>query len=607
MSYNCRLYFNSGFNSSNIPGSPELLNTVNFFDVPALEIMQDKFLSEIRVKAKWEDIQECDYLRLMNTTNNKQWFYSVEAIAMQATDCALLSVIPDFITSIGGVNNLKILDGLTERVHITDDTFGKYSEPDTLTAPAEPLQLSKVWVQISDTANTIIESTLDIPLQMRETKGTTYIDSNTETGETVSVVVPSIVTDNLLENFQTQFSLSESEKTIVQGTKIFNLSNISKAEGSTQTVSQTIKAGLNRLRALGVESSIISQVKIPTEYVEINEAGDGGASTIGDGYSWSIVRKLTGKWTENNIDIPYSYTGAKNNRLNYGEFTKYGIISTSCESCEFDAEDIIEDGSTSPHVKKVGDPRPSGKPYFRFKTVNGDSSELGFFRNCISGLPWKNVPLVYREASGNALNTLRYENSKLVSTEAYQYGSAQNELANFKNVSDATLGTVSNLLSGNLGGGVSSLYNSAFTGVNLELQQMYRTNSTNISRKNELSELAIANNVVTPTVNFPMNAEFMRDFYGNGALVYRYIYSANDINRIDKLLTMYGYKFTKPLELTDFTNREKFNFVLARNVTLTGYSKWINNGLSEQIANGVRVWHVLPDNSYYTNNPVKEI
>ena len=103
-----------------------------------------------------------------------------------------------------------------------------------------------------------------------------------------------------------------------------------------------------------------------------------------------------------------------------------------------------------------------------------------------------------------------------------------------------------------------------------------------------------------------MNAEFMRDFYGNGVLVYRYIYSQNDINRIDKLLTMYGYKYSKPLELTDFTNRKNFNFVLSRNVTLSGYSKWINNALAEQIANGVRIWHVLPDNSYYTNNPVKE-
>ncbi len=602
MSYKCRLYFNSGFNSSNIPDSPALLNTINFLDVPALEIMQDKFLSEIRVKAKWEDIQDCDYLRLLNTTNNKQWFYSVEAIAMQATDCALLSVIPDFITSIGGVANLKIIDGITERVHVTDDTFGKYIEPDPLTAPVEPLQISKVWVQILDEAYTLIESTLDIPLQMNETKGTTYTDTNTETGEEVTVVVPSIATDFVLDNFQTQFKLSENEKTIAQGTKIYNLSNSNVATGAQYTVAQTIKAGLNRLRSLGVESAIISQVKIPNSYVELNESGN---ALIGGKYSWSIVRQIIGKWSEDAIDIPYVYTEAKNNRLNYGEFTKYGIISTSGESCEYDAEEIIETGSISPHIKKVGDPRPTGKPYFRFKTVNGDSSELGFFRNCISGLPWKNVPLVYKEASGNALNTLRYENSKLLSTESYQYGTAQNELAKFKNVSDATLGVVGNLLSGDLGGAVSSLYNPLFTGTSLEIQQMFRTNSTNVSRRNELSELAIANNVVTPTVNFPMNAEFMRDFYGNGVLVYRYIYSQNDINRIDKLLTMYGYKYSKPLELTDFTNRKNFNFVLSRNVTLSGYSKWINNALAEQIANGVRIWHVLPDNSYYTNNPVE--
>lgn len=596
MSYSCRVYINTGFNSSNIPDRPQLLDTCSFVDVSPLEIMQDRFLQDIRVKANWQQIQDADYLRLVNQTTGKMWFYSIEQISMQASDVALFKVIPDYINSIGGVSSLQIIDGITERVHVSDDSFGLYTETDPLTTPAEPLEISKVWVQVNESANTILESTIDIPLQMRETAGTTFTDT-AETGEEVSVTVPTVLTDVQFDPLQTTFNLDGSEINVKQQTKCYNMTTVNTEEY------KTLIAGLNRLRSLGVENALISQVSIPTEFVQVNMATP---VTFDNGYIWTLVRDLTGKWTENDIDIPYSYTGAQNNRLNYGEFTKYGIITTSGESCEFDAEDIIETGKTHPTLRKVGDPRPNGKPYFRFKTVNGDSSLLGFFRNCISGLPWRNVPLLFREQSGNALNTLRYENSKNLSTNAYEYGTAQNELSNMTNVFNSLFSTAGSIGSGNIVGALQGVGNAFANDTRLTIEQMNRDISTTISRKNELSELALANNVVVPTVNFPMNAEFLRDFYGNGALVYRYLYSANDIARIDRLLTMYGYKFSKPLTKEDFFTRENFNFVLCRNVTVTGNSKWINDGVREQIANGVRVWHVLPSPTYYTNNPVKE-
>ena len=68
---------------------------------------------------------------------------------------------------------------------------------------------------------------------------------------------------------------------------------------------------------------------------------------------------------------------------------------------------------------------------------------------------------------------------------------------------------------------------------------------------------------------------------------------------------MYGYKYAKPLEKSDFSNRQYFNFVSCQNATFGGNAKWINDGLAEQLRSGVRVWHVLPDISKYTDNPVK--
>lgn len=614
MSYSCRIYKASGFNSCNIPDSPDLLNTVNFIDVPTLNIMQDRFLSEIRVKATWSQVKNADYAYLYNDTTGAKWYYAVETINMTSKDVAVLGVVPDYINSIGGVDNLKIVDGITERVHVSDDTFGRYTASDPLTTPSEPLQIEKVWVQVGQETNTFLESTIDVMFQVAETTGHTYKDTDTETGETASVVVPAIAK---LSNF-TDYNVSgETVTPINNKTCVFNASDKSRTSPAKYNVSETLYAGLADMRSLGVDNAVINHASIPSEYVTPKNAYDipkvlfkVEGST--DGYSINYVSELEGNWTTNDSGIPYVYTTAKNNRVNYGEFSKYGIITVSGESCEYEAEDIIETGKTAPSITKVGDPRLDGKPYFRFTTVNGDSSKIGFFRNCVAGLQWKQVPLVFNQASGSVLNTLRYENSKAVSVQAFshaQFTDAMGVASGALNLvtggavssssSDGRFGqatAVSNPLSGL--GGVLDMVSS--------VESMYnRQKMTNISRRNELADLEIANTVVTPTVNFPMNAEFMRDFFGNGCLIYRYKYSNNDIARIDKLLTMYGYRFAKALTKSDFTNRTSFNFVKCSNVTVTGHARWINDGIHEQLANGVRVWHVLPDSKYYTDNPIK--
>lgn len=607
MSYSCRIYKASGFNSCNIPDSPDLLNTVNFIDVPTLNIMQDRFLSEIRVKATWSQVKNADYAYLYNDTTGAKWYYAVETVNMASKDVAILGVVPDYINSIGGVDNLKIVDGITERVHVSDDTFGRYTANDPLTTPSEPLQIEKVWVQVGQETNTFLESTIDVMFQVAETTGHTYKDTDTETGETASVVVPAVAK---LSNF-TDYSVSgETVTPINNKTCVFNASDKSITSPAKYNVSETLYAGLADMRSLGVDNAVINHASIPTEYVSPKNAYDipkvlfkVEGST--DGYSINYVIEMEGVWTTNDSGIPYVYTTAKNNRVNYGEFSKYGIITVSGESCEYEAEDIIETGKTAPTVTKVGDPRLDGKPYFRFTTVNGDSSKIGFFRNCVAGLQWKQVPLVFNQASGSVLNTLRYENSKAVSSQSYAYGTQANALSQVQNMIGATSGILGNAVSGDVSGMLQSAVGGVTNELSLVMQQENRRASTNISRRNELAELEIANTIVTPTVNFPMNAEFMRDFFGNGCLIYRYKYSNNDIARIDKLLTMYGYRFAKALTKSDFTNRSNFNFVKCSNVTVTGYARWINDGIHEQLANGVRVWHVLPDSKYYTDNPIK--
>lgn len=132
----------------------------------------------------------------------------------------------------------------------------------------------------------------------------------------------------------------------------------------------------------------------------------------------------------------------------------------------------------------------------------------------------------------------------------------------------------------------------------------YNIQGYGLKRKSELADLYINNVVQVPTVQIPYNTDILRDFYDNGVLLYRYLYNSADVTRIDKLLTMYGYKHAKALERSDFTNRTYFNFVSCQTVSIGGNPAWINEGAAEQLKAGVRVWHTAPNTSYYTNNPV---
>ena len=129
-----------------------------------------------------------------------------------------------------------------------------------------------------------------------------------------------------------------------------------------------------------------------------------------------------------------------------------------------------------------------------------------------------------------------------------------------------------------------------------DLQRRYDLESSR-----ELQTFAIGQSVVAPDLHFPMS-ETTRDFVGNGAVVLRYRPDFKDIVKLDKILTMYGYKDTKSLEASDFVGRAKFNYVMATGVTITGnHPKWLREAAASQIAAGVRVWHQLPDVTAYTD------
>ena len=587
MAYNCILYKSTGFNVVNIPDGPALLASVgNPISVPALDIVQDRFLQTVRVHATYSQVMDVDYAQIGD------FYYMVTGIHMLSGDTCQLSLIPDFLTSAGGVSDIDFIDGMTERVHVSDDTYGKYTEHDELMAPAEPLQIALDNFTpdelIQDPADDYIfvESTVDLVANASRTVAVTY------TNGTEIVTVPT----NAHLSDVTEFRYGPSGQ--------YRSSHMTGVFDGRRSVLSVFE-GIQKTRDLGTESAIIAQYAVPAGYIqEANNGGSGAFFNYVEGCSRLV-----------NLNLPYQYgTYTPNNlKVLYSDFTKYGILTTSGDRVEYNPYDVYDSGDTSPLLRVNADPRPDGKPYFRYdkyKTIG--SSGLDFFIDCVSGQTWEQVPLVYQGKSGSALTRLQFDSERKMTDEVFERtlengrnaaliaGAGKGFQTGYSTFSP--FGTSTGVAGGIAASGLGILAaDLAYDYIENETRYTYQKNA-----RNELLKYAVgAYSSTAPVLSQPYAADLARDVQHNGAWCYRYHYSENDMRRIDKLLTMYGYKHVKALEASDFTSRQDFNYVSARGVEVTGNNRsplprWWCEGIAAQLEAGTRIWHVAPDPTLYS-------
>lgn len=629
--YDVRLYLNTGFNGVNIPDSPARLNACAYIDVDSVVTLQDRGLDHIDVNATWNQVENVDYVRVGS------WYYSVPShgTQMMSVSTARLILISDPITSAGGFSvasdgtvtaNFDILDGVTQRCTVASDSWGQYTNDDPLVVPQEPLQIQSNWINSAwNDSDIFIESTVDLCQQGTPSfrEGMTYTDD--ETGETVTV--PQTASIPFVNGSPESTAFTIDGNTHTNGTRIFWKTDPHTADDTTQSAAQTIEAGLQVLHSLGQENgSVISQYRVPTNFlgdIDISHTGiqgeidsEGNASVIGTD---QVITNISGASGSIPSGISPDYASPKNKRVLYGQYNKYGMITCAGNSAEFKPEDL--GGETAPSISYKSDPRPKGRPYYRFATINGDTD---FWRNCLSGSEWENVPLIYQGASGSALTRLNFDNDRRVKSTALESFSKESNLHLAQIVANGVTGTADAMLGGGYtissapgensytaqanvssGGLISGLVNTGFAMANNALQfdnaeKMYR-----VEKANELSQLYQATDVYAPTVNFPYNADILRDVKGNGVLVYKYRMSDNDVARIDKLLTMYGYQTSEQLTPANFGRRKHFDYVACSTVSITGLPKWWCDDIATQLRVGVRVWHELPNTAAYSDNPTR--
>lgn len=638
--FGCRIWSNTGFNAANIPDSPALLNAMAHADYPALDLNQERFLGSIRIKASWDNVKNADYCRVGD------FFYTIENITMTSPDVAMLTLTPDYITSAGGVGSLNILDGITSRVHVSDDTYGAYGEADPLTAPSRPLKIVTKTVQPETNPlnyHTVVESSLDL-IKMGENYSESEgiyedgaiiavsgTDSTDEGDPTVSVTFPSVYQNKsgtayaVRKNGDKTFlpAYESDGSTIGMNKRTIVVAFNTAVDGTDNTVQR----GISVARALGVEGAISAQYSIPIGMCSFLSGGNTKryAQIIGEAKGFAIS------------ELPFEYGTAKNKRVFYGGYTPYGIVTGNGSKGEFLAERIFDE-NTAPAFYGVADPRLHGRIYYRFATLDKKTSVGGtsltdtdFFRDSVPSNNWQSVPIIYAGKSGSMIERNSFNAMLNEQIAQARYNFDKGETLNQLNQAGLMLQLGASVIGGidlgvdaagaygakgfgmgfadgfskTAGGGGGMLTNMINAGVQqADLDEMRRRQMSAIGMEMQAFETSQA--VYMPTINFPDAEQGLYSaLSGEGCVVYRYEYDPADIARIDKLLTMFGYKHTKAIESSDFTNRTYFNFIQG-GVTVGGnLPRWWCNGISAQIGGGVRVWHVKPNHSYYSNNPIR--
>jgi len=460
--YHIRLYENTGFNSVNVPFSKEYLTVaankvydsavgdLSGFDglLEPLDIIQNRNLAAIRIHAPWSWVNQADYVVLythsafedgMSATQKKNqvkdeitnngWCYIITNAVMANTDTAVLSLVPDYLTSVNAALEIadpddepsdlpiRIVDGIVSRSswalnQVKSNASGTLSVldidlNDSLLTPSGTMEI--LTDRLSPNAlgsgggRTILLSTIDLSTAHYPTATKFQVPNMAEE----YVVVP--VLDYVDIESSVQFEITafgkSSPRQLYPGVMGWSYTGV--------TALGNIKKALSNIRALGLEDSIIAQYYIPSIYCE-QPVGKISILTGSGGI-------LTEEWETQNVAIR-THLGSISNILNYSPYESVGLVSASGSKMEAHPQDLRNANNSGVVNKKepltgtlrvgfVADPRPNGKPYFTIIGLHGlDLSITSLMLNCVDGLGWQNVPLNWNQgASGNALNTIRYE------------------------------------------------------------------------------------------------------------------------------------------------------------------------------------------------------
>lgn len=555
MVYQVTCYKNTGFGNGNIPSSPSVLENADKVQLTANQVwkLQDKYLSRVRLQMAYDVARTVDYVKIGNS------YYTVSALSM-TNNVAEFTLSYDPINSVGGIGQFQILDGWAERAHANhDDMFENIlDEPYT---PMKELVMDPIDAlgnpDITD-YRTVVGATVD--LSDLTYQASQYVDADSGNGVTVPKI-PSIPVETTVHIGRLNETLptgwSEMKQKLPNMT-IFNFD------------AQSVKDGIQSVRSLGLTDTITACYQLPSTYAE--------GTVVGGvlGHLYAPIQRVASK-------LPYKYGTykPKNNKV-YAMFNKFNLLAmASGDRQEYEARELYA-GGNQPDFYIYADPSPNGKPYAQ--PTHFENRTTLPFQESVAGAEWLSTPLAFGRPEGWARTMANYNRQSKDLVRSYERQSF-----------DEGVGAVGGLLKGNLPGILDS-------GLGL-----YRS-TEDIARAAQRADFDFyaSMRIVAPEIRFGRGAE-ISGYVFNGFVVYRTRLSEEDMERFDNFLTMYGYAQSRRLKQDDLSSRQKFNFVKASNVAVTGPSLMDRNAISDMFAGGIRLWHVLPNRAAMSDNPIKAV
>ena len=565
-----RCYYNTGLTPTNCLDSSSLLDSLGFSykDFPDIAIKQDRGIINIKINTNYNDIKNADYCKI---NDNCYW---ITNIIMLNDNVAEVKLKQDCLTTVGiyPLFKIGIISGWCTRRHVLND--GLYENIlDEPFVPTNELEIDRGTVIIgSDDTGfyNVALSSVDL-LNITET-ASKYLDDE---GDKVLVPeLPSVIGQNTA---YTSHLVSPAKTAYIALSNAYNLEN------------SNVQIGVKNVRQLGVESCIGACYMLPKAWATITENN-------------GLITAITDKNRDVTSALSKTWGSYKNNKVYSGQFQKILVFSlASGDSCEARVEDIINPDTNQIIWTTYADTRYSGKPGCKPKYFKGEKNTA--LIQAIHGSNWQQTPFAYNMSSGlihqtvaantmytkNAMDLANSYNNALLSALTGGAGSGINA-ASAMQEGPEVFGALA---------GISAIGSIAKPAMNF-VQSIgdYLIRSKSIFSDYNSSALSY-------DLKFPQEPN-MADYVGNAFYDLRYRLSDNDMTRFDNFLTAYGYAVDEPLKAECFAGRQNFNYVQARDVSMTisNTPQYLISGIINQIEAGVRIWHTAPSSSALIDNPI---
>ena len=542
-----KLFQNSGFDTRNIPDSPATAESANNIVTQAIFIRQAACQSIIKLRITDEEACLADYAAL--TKDGRVWYYFVTGYLMH-NGMAEFSLELDALTTTNALNpsNNTISGSVDQRTKsqsdIASDSQALLTISDDYT-PEDEL-VDEYYPNVCNTLegknNWYIAASID--LQNLDYKAKKYIDADSDD----FVTVPELPKVPL----STLFSIPTMDTWKLPHEGIFD----GTASG--------IASALNTARSLGVESAISASYVVPSAYIYSN-------SGTGDPYT-EVTGQMETKASGATADVPG--VTVENKKAMYA-LTKIKLMSMTSGGVQ---QYTVAQIGNNFDITYFANPHPDGRPYCRFKTINGNSNPL---LGAVAGSNWQRQSIGYVQRSGADADRKVY-NNELQDRTAGQVG------RQVKSVVDLAKNSFSALATGgtNLKADVGVAKSAGDTLLNAGHSIIETNRASNAYERKQ--------RLVAPEIDFVTSGD-MQNYVGNDFAVIVSHPTPADIHKYDLYLHQFGEAVNESFSVSLAHQNSHYDYISCHNVMIDSkLPRYITNQAIAQLEGGVRVWHTLP-------------